>query len=163
MSEVQQCGGCGASIYPEHVESGLAGYRGGKLLCHHCQAEQGKGGGVADEEPALAPISFDEPEEERPRKAKAVIKAFAADTQLGAAPLYDDAKYTRPLNELPSGATRCRTFHAKLNDQAVLFMNDQINTWVDQNPSIEIKFATSTIGVYEGKHNDPNLIITVFY
>jgi hypothetical protein len=42
-------------------------------------------------------------------------------------------------------------------------MCEQINEWVDSDDGIEIKFATSTIGVVEGKHVDPHLIVTVFY
>jgi len=67
-----------------------------------------------------------------------------------------------PDPTLPT-ATRCRTFHSKLNEGAVAFMNDQINTWIDENPDLRIKFATSSIGVFEGKHADPNLILTIFY
>ncbi len=77
--------------------------------------------------------------------------------------ILDESKYSRSVNPSGQDATRCRTFHAKLNDSAVAFMNDQLNTWVDSHPDINIKFATSTIGIFEGKHKDPNLIITVFY
>ena len=42
-------------------------------------------------------------------------------------------------------------------------LNEQINAWADADDNIEIKFATSTIGVIEGKHVDPHLIVTVFY
>jgi len=62
-----------------------------------------------------------------------------------------------------AAATRCRTFHSKLSDAAVAYMNNQVNEWIDSNPEIEIKFATSTIGVFEGKHAEQNLIITIFY
>ena len=43
------------------------------------------------------------------------------------------------------------------------FMTDHINAWADRHPDVSIKFATSTVGVFEGKHPDPNLIVTVFY
>ncbi|MHC4093662.1 MAG: hypothetical protein ACYSVY_25895, partial [Planctomycetota bacterium] len=92
------------------------------------------------------------------------IHGFSGDTfATGGDALRDEAKYTRRLNPTVQTATRCRTFHTKLNDSAVAFMNDQINTWVDTNPDISIKFATSAIGIFEGKHSDPNLIVTVFY
>ncbi len=43
-------------------------------------------------------------------------------------------------------------------------MDAMINEWVDKNPQIEIKHATSTIGMFEGKQRqEPHLILTVFY
>lgn len=33
---VKACDGCGASIYPEHIENRVAERIGGKLLCPHC-------------------------------------------------------------------------------------------------------------------------------
>ena len=61
------------------------------------------------------------------------------------------------------GGTRCRIFHAKLNDGAIAFMSEQINEWLDTSTGIYVKTSTSTIGVFEGKHADPNLIVTLFY
>ena len=42
-------------------------------------------------------------------------------------------------------------------------MEEQINSWLDDNPDISIKFAETTVGTWEGKHSEPNLIMTVFY
>ena len=42
-------------------------------------------------------------------------------------------------------------------------MNRQINDWVDSSPDIAIKFAASTVGVFEGKKAEAALIVTVFY
>ena len=75
----------------------------------------------------------------------------------------DDSRLTRTLRDTGKGATRCRTFHSKLNENAIAYMNEQINEWVYEYPDVEIKFANTTGGVFEGKHADPNLIITVFY
>ncbi|RMF85197.1 MAG: hypothetical protein D6744_01775, partial [Planctomycetota bacterium] len=71
-------------------------------------------------------------------------------------------QYRRPLSR-GATATRCRTFHCKLTDASIVHLNEQINEWADADDEIEIKFATSSVGVIEGKHNDPHLIITVFY
>jgi hypothetical protein len=60
-------------------------------------------------------------------------------------------------------ATRCRTFHCKLSEASVAYMNNQINEWTDSDPEIEIKFATCSIGIFEGKHAEQHLIMTVFY
>ena len=176
---VHSCQACGASVYPEHIEKGIAGYLGGRMLCPHCFAEVKQSLGttptaahsealdeVHDEE-ALKPIAFDAGANQSGASDaghSTAIHGFSGDSLASAATaLLDEAKYTRPLNPAGHGATRCRTFHAKLNDSAVAFMNDQLNSWVDSHPEINIKFATSTIGVFEGKHRDPNLIVTVFY
>ena len=175
---VNSCQACGASVYPEHIDKGIAGYLGGRMLCPHCFAEVkeslGTGHAVAHsdavdevhDEEALKPIAFVDAKPANMAVAghSTAIHGFSGDSLASAAAgILDESRYTRPLNPAGEAATRCRTFHAKLNDSAVAFMNDQLNTWADSNPGINIKFATSTIGVFEGKHRDPNLIITVFY
>ncbi|HUU84613.1 MAG TPA: hypothetical protein VM243_14030 [Phycisphaerae bacterium] len=176
---VHSCQACGASIYPEHIEKEIAGYLGGRMLCPHCFAEtkESLGGepsaahsGAVDEEhdeEALRPIAFNDNAAAPNMKIaghSTGIHGFSGDTLASAAAgILDESKYARPLNAPGEGATRCRTFHAKLNDSAVAFMNDQLNSWVDSHAEITIKYATSTIGIFEGKHSDPNLIITVFY
>ncbi|MCH7808459.1 MAG: hypothetical protein IIB60_04485, partial [Planctomycetes bacterium] len=45
----------------------------------------------------------------------------------------------------------------------LVFMSTQINEWIDGNDEIVIKFVTSGIGMFEGKHSEPNLIVTLFY
>ena len=42
-------------------------------------------------------------------------------------------------------------------------MVNQINEWLDDNDDVAVKFATTTIGMFEGKHTEPNMITTVFY
>jgi len=66
------------------------------------------------------------------------------------------------LKDIPN-ATRARVFHCKLADAAMTYMCAQINEWADSRDDIQIKFATSCIGVVEGKHADAHLIVTVFY
>ncbi|MBN2210519.1 MAG: hypothetical protein JW709_03910 [Sedimentisphaerales bacterium] len=74
-----------------------------------------------------------------------------------------DEKLHRQTQLTGRGATRTRTFHAKLNDGAMAFLDQQINEWLDQHPEYEVKFATTTIGVVEGKRQEPHLIINVWY
>ncbi len=160
------CESCGASVYKQHIESGIARYENGKLLCSHCVVEYERAhdkNGVIDD--GFEPIEFDEEERAGAPPAdlsKTRIHKTSAAT-LGVAALWDDSRFKRPLLLGPIGATRLRTFHCKLTGAAVDFMNNQINEWMDQNDKIIIKFATSTIGNFEGKHTEPNLIVTVFY
>jgi hypothetical protein len=161
------CQECGASIYPEHLDTGIAGYHGGKLLCPHCLEEAeatadkaAQNGGYEDLE--VIALADDAPDAESSAKGESQIRALGSETQVGGA-AFDEAGLHRDLNPASPVATRCRTFHAKLNEGAVAFMNRQINEWTDENPGVSIKFATSTIGVFEGKKADPHLILTVFY
>ncbi len=163
--EIMTCQACGATVYPEHLSSGRAKRIGGRLLCPHCAHEAAGQPALSSSlapEPALETL----PVADAPRHASSDTSAHVGRT---ATPLgttghvWNDAKYARPLSPDAAGASRCRIFHAKLNDGALLFMNEQINSWADSNPEIRIKFATSTIGVFEGKHSDPNLIVTIFY
>ena len=59
QESVSACQSCGASIYPEHLDSGIAGYAGGKLLCPHCYSEDSKS-------VAAAPISVSDEESYEP-------------------------------------------------------------------------------------------------
>ena len=154
-------------MYKQHIESGIARYEHGKLLCSHCVNEyehaHDKDGSV---EEAYEPIEFDN-DDDRPNAADSDLSSSrihaASAATLGVAGAWDDAKYKRSLSLNASGATRCRTFHCKLSEAAVEFMNNQINEWLDHNDKIVIKFSNSTIGAFEGKHTEPNLIVTVFY
>ncbi len=171
------CQECGATIYPEHLDRQVAEKWEGKLLCPFCLREKrsastagialtekaasaepnGTGESVAlvELETGDAPIAYD--------KKPTAIRSFGGDQ--GGLPVGATAehKYQRALVKGSPNATRCRTFHCKLADGPIAYMSEQINEWADAHDDVEIKFATSTIGVVEGKHVDPHLIVTVFY
>ena len=160
-----KCEECGASVYRAHLDSGIARYEKGRLLCAHCIAEferthQGK----PDDD--FAPIAFDD-DDEPARGEKVDMSASrihgATKQTLGVSGAWNEGRFKRTLDPQSTGATRCRTFHAKLSAAAIEFMNNQINEWLEGNADIVIKNATSCIGPFEGKHTEQNLIITVFY
>ena len=62
-----------------------------------------------------------------------------------------------------AGACRTRIFHSRLSENAMEYMEDSINEWLDENPDIEIKFSNSTVGVVEGKKSESHIIVTVWY
>jgi hypothetical protein len=166
----RSCQACGASIYTEHLDTGIAGYFGGKLLCPHCLEEaeanedvtSSSGSSAADDLEVISLVDDDPaPAAAARSKGETQIRSFGSESQVGAT--YDEAGLERAVNPNSPAATRCRTFHAKLNEGAVAFMNRQVNEWTDANPAVTIKFATSTIGIFEGKKQDPHLILTVFY
>lgn len=159
------CSECGASVYRQHLESGIARYEGSKLMCSHCVAEfEQKHDQAPEGEDALETIEFEDDENDSSRVDMSASRIHGATkTTLGLGGAWDENKFKRPLRPNQVGASRCRTFHSKLSEAAIDFMTTQMNEWMDANPDIVIKFSTSTIGNFEGKHSEPNLILTVYY
>lgn len=156
-----KCVECGASIYQQHLDSGIAGYKGDKLLCSHCMAEVDTYNPDEDDAPLVLEGHADSDDSASDMSSSQIHGVTAA--TLGKAGAWDESRFRRPLQPGITAATRCRTFHCKLTDGAVDFLNNSINEWLDGHDEITVKFATSTIGQFEGKHTEPNLIITMFY
>ena len=157
------CQKCGASVYRQHLDSGIARYEGGNLLCAHCVAEYERSHDsvLSGDSQEFAAISFDDEDESQVDLSQSRI--MTSTQTMGIAGAWDESGLNRQLLGKGGGATRCRTFHSKLNENSLQFMNRQINEWVDKDDNLVIKFATSTIGMFEGKHSEPNLILTLFY
>lgn len=163
QEEINVCEECGASVYREHLDSGIARYESGKLLCSHCVSEYERShdvssGGAAAE---FAPIELDEDEDDSAGTDMSSTRVHSLTGSTLGAGL--QTQFKRALQPKSPYASRCRTFHCRLSDGAVDFMTNQVNEWLDENEDVSIKFATSTIGLFEGKHTEPNLILTVFY
>lgn len=91
-------------------------------------------------------------------RGESKIKAFGvAQTMSGR------KDFQRNPNVTKTGAIRVRSFHGRLSDQGLGFMDEQINNWLDQHPEIEVKNVTTTVGVFEGKIREPALIVNVWY
>jgi len=71
--------------------------------------------------------------------------------------------YQRKLNLTGKGATRCRSFHIKMSDAALGVLDEMINDWLDQNPDIEAKFVTTTVGPVQMKIIEQHLVVMVWY
>ncbi len=166
----QECGKCGATIYPEHLEQGKAAQHEGQLLCPFCiqelkRAAAGVANAGVEPEPLGEPLALI-PEQEVPGRGDQSgpdLKQYGGGGISFDQMEHTEADYQRVLLPDGKGATRCRVFHAKLNDASMAYMTDQINAWVDAHENIVIKFVSTNIGVVEGKHADPHLIVTVFY
>ncbi len=64
----------------------------------------------------------------------------------------------------PTGRiTGVKTFFTKLHAGAMEFLDEQITKWLHENPGIQIKFTNTTTGEVQGKKNEPNIIIHVWY
>lgn len=61
------------------------------------------------------------------------------------------------------GVVRMKSFHGKYSDQGLQYLDDAINEWLDSNADIEVKFVTSTVGVFEGKIREPALVLNIWY
>jgi len=142
---VMNCGECGASILDTHLKRGLAGMWAGRMLCPPClreHKEKDMDGTASDDDLGGSRIM----------------------QSLRGAASHDPANYKRSLNTTGEGATRVRTFHSRLSENAIANLDQQINTWLDSRPGVEVKFATTVIGAWEaGQHAEPNLIVTLFY
>ncbi len=74
----------------------------------------------------------------------------------------EENKWARLPNNTGTGASHVRTFHSKLTDDALGYVDTQINTWLDENPDFEVKLVTTTIGTFTGKVKEPHLICQVW-
>ena len=163
------CEKCGASVYKQHLDSGIARYEGGNLLCAHCVSEYERshdaaaGADTSEFESIILEDGIEDDGDEVPRVDMAESRIVTTGRTLGVAGGWDDERFKRPLDPRGLGATRCRTFHSKITEGAIEFLNSQVNEWLDKHDNIVIKFSNSTIGPFEGKHTEPNLILTVFY
>ena len=73
-----------------------------------------------------------------------------------------EEEWSRTPNLNGSGAIHVKTFHGKLTDDALVYMDQQINEWLDSHPEYEVKFVTSTVGVLSGKTKEPHVISQIW-
>lgn len=59
--------------------------------------------------------------------------------------------------------TGVKTFFTKLHPGALEFLDEQINTWLEKNPQVDIKHTNITTGDVQSKKTEPNIIVTVWY
>ena len=71
--------------------------------------------------------------------------------------------WKRQPKQSGTGACRVRTFHGKLSDQGLEYIDEAINVWLDDHPEVDIKFVTSNVGMFDGKFKDIALIVNVWY
>ena len=71
-------------------------------------------------------------------------------------------QWNRTPNAPGSGAIHVRTFHSKLTDDALAYLDQCINEWLDAHPEYEVKLVNSTVGQLTGKLKEPHLICQVW-
>lgn len=82
-------------------------------------------------------------------------------TAFGEKRKHEDA-WSRTPNTTGSGAIHVKTFHTKLTSDALNYMDQSINEWLDAHPQYEVKFVNSSVGVLTGKLKEPHLICQVW-
>lgn len=123
---------------------------------------------VSSGEPKHAKVEFahrKEPSNEKISVVESVDSSVKTKSKVFGSALMDDGhkkEFKRPLNNNGVGATRCRIFHSKIQENPLLHMETMINDWVDEE-GIEIKHIGQSIGTMEGKRSEPNLLVTVWY
>lgn len=70
--------------------------------------------------------------------------------------------WDRTPNTTGTGAIHVKTFHSKLTDEAMTYLDQQINEWLDAHPQYEVKFTSTSIGDFTGKLKEPHLIVQVW-
>ena len=80
------------------------------------------------------------------------------------------AQFTRPAvkeqakkNSSPDRITGVKTFFAKLHPGSMEFLDQQITSWLNNNPGITVKLTNTITGEVQAKKTEPNIIITVWY
>jgi hypothetical protein len=63
----------------------------------------------------------------------------------------------------PDRTTGMKTFFAKLHVGSIEFIDEQISSWLKENPGVVVKHTNTTTGMVVSKVTEPNLIITVWY
>ena len=82
-------------------------------------------------------------------------------TAFGSALRHED-KWNRTPNTTGAGAIHVKSFHSKLTEDALVYMDRTINEWLDAHPQYEVKFVNSTVGILTGKLKEPHLICQVW-
>lgn len=73
-----------------------------------------------------------------------------------------EEKWNRTPNTNGTGAIHVRSFHCKLNDDSLAYLDNQINEWLDAHPQYEVKMVQTCVGEWTGKVKEPALIVMVW-
>ncbi len=123
----------------------------------HTQPQFGTGQPPAPVEEVGAPDTGELPVAEHVGGAVGAKKITAFEKQRR----HED-NWTRTPNTTGQGAIHVRTFHSKLTVDALTYLDQSVNEWLDAHPQYEVKFVNSTVGTMTGKLKEPQLICQVW-
>jgi len=92
--------------------------------------------------------------------SKIKVQGLGLSSGIGAGPA---TQFKRKTHTTGTGACRVRSFHGRLSDEGLAFMDGKINEWLDAHPEIEIKTVTTTVGMYDGKIKEEALVVNIWY
>ena len=92
--------------------------------------------------------------------SKIKVQGLGLSSGIGAGPA---TQFKRKCNITGTGACRVRSFHGRLSDEGLAFMDGKINEWLDSHPEIEVKTVTTTVGMYDGKIKEEALVVNIWY
>lgn len=71
--------------------------------------------------------------------------------------------WNRTPNTPGTGAIHVRTFRAKLSDDGISYLDQQINEWLDAHPQYEVKMVNTAIGEWSTKlGKEPGIVVSVW-
>lgn len=95
--------------------------------------------------------------------AEAPAPKIQAFSQSLGAPRKAEEKWKRSPVASGSGAMHMKSFHCKLSDDALSFIDQQINDWLDAHPNYKVKLVSSNIGEWSGKlGKESHLVVQVW-
>ena len=112
---------------------------------------------VIEDEPV--PMDSKSDDDNHPAPAPATPKKITFGPEVH----HRQTNYTRKPNANSTGSCRVRSFHGKLSEQGLEYLDHSINDWLDHHPEIEVKSVTSAIGQFDGKIKEPAVILQVWY
>jgi hypothetical protein len=116
---------------------------------------------MAPEAVDLTPLSL---VEEQSPSAPGETKIRPMHGPLGSDGLPRNQQWKRQPFSNGTGAMRVRSFHGRLSDQGMEYLDNAINEWLEAHPEVEVKFVTSSSGMFETKlMREPCLILNVWY
>ena len=71
-------------------------------------------------------------------------------------------EWKRTPNSNGTGSTHVKSFHCRLNTEAMEIMDGQINQWLEEHAELEVKLVNTTVGEWQGKIKEPALIVQIW-
>lgn len=138
------------------ASSGAPGQDGGGTKIRHTESTLSRAAsGTGPGSETIAPVPIPTPAQAPPVNRE--IRTFGSTVDA-----HQEEHWKRAPQVTGSGASHCKTFHSKLTEDALRYMDQQINDWLDEHPDYEVKFVTSSIGTFTGKIKEPHLVCQVW-
>ncbi len=124
----------------------------------------GDGGGTPVPSSAASAVSSGPvPSAPRPAMDAGSPKIQAFDQRLGSGSKSPEDRWKRSPVVTGKGASHVKSFHCKLNNESLDFLDQQVNEWLDAHPQFEVKMATTSVGEWNGKQGrEPNVIMQIW-